>query len=173
MGSGQMSLPVKQKMFRWRDSFVSLFFNVAIIICVLVLISHLDSWKIEKQSVMSSRLESMVQRREYFDSICEKYKSPTRCKKFCISNSLCVTVCLFVSRIEYRGLYRTYPPVHHFSQFALKGKDHLTCNIYKVGSNSWNIYIARIQRELRKYETVAENSESSILGDCWPACAVK
>ena len=32
-----------------------------------------------------------------------------------------VTVCLFVSRIEYRGLYRTYPPIHHFSQFALKG----------------------------------------------------
>ena len=32
-----------------------------------------------------------------------------------------VTVNMFVFRIEYRGLYRTYPPIHHFSQFALKG----------------------------------------------------
>ena len=32
-----------------------------------------------------------------------------------------LTVNMFVSRIEYRGLYRTYPPKHHFSQFALRG----------------------------------------------------
>ena len=57
-----------------------IFFNTAIIICVLVLINHMANWKIEKQSVIS-RLESMVQRKEHFDSICEKYKSPTRCKK--------------------------------------------------------------------------------------------
>ena len=75
-----MCLPVKQKMLRWSYSFVFIFFNTAIIICVLVLIYHMDNWKIEKQSVIS-RLESMVQRKEYFDSICEKYKSPTRCKK--------------------------------------------------------------------------------------------
>ena len=75
-----------------------IFFNTAIIICVLVLVNHMDNWKIEKQSVIS-KLESMVQRKEYFDSICEKYKSPTRCKS--ISNSLCYSkyVC-FQDRIQ-------------------------------------------------------------------------
>ena len=66
-----------------------------------------------------------------------------------LSGAEVASICLHITELNYRS---------YELKIIFSGKDHLTCNIYKVGSNSWNIYIARIQRELRKYKTGEKSS---------------
>lgn len=50
------------------------------------------------------------------------------------------------------------------------GKDFVTCNLYKVGSNSWKIFTKSIHEELRKQNLWFPNN-SNISASCWPDCA--
>jgi len=74
----------------------------------------LYKYRIHLENSNNRPIRLMSQRKNLLDDICKKYEDPFR--------------------VEHRGLYRTYPPVNHFSYLNVKGKDYMTCNIYKVGS---------------------------------------
>ena len=53
---------------------------------------------------------------------------------------------------------------------SILGKDYLTCNLYKVGSNSWKIFTKSINEGLKK-ENLWSPNKSNISETCWPDCA--
>ena len=63
-------------------------------------------------------METMEQREEQLSRVCEKYDDPGRWA----AGVLCTTVIMIISRVEYRGLYKTYPPPQHFTHIFHEGK---------------------------------------------------
>ena len=97
-------------------------------------------------------------RKELLDSVCEKYKDPFR--------------------PENRALYHTQPPMNHFQFFKYQGSSNMMCSILKGGSNSWKIFMQRVQEEMKKNPPVSnENFDTKEISDeitesCWPGCAM-
>ena len=46
----------------------------------------------------------------------------------------------------------------------------MTCNIYKVGSNSWKIFTKSINEGLKRKNLWSPN-KTNITASCWPDCA--
>merc|ERR1712106_451642 len=68
-------------------------------------------------------------RKGLLDDVCEKYTDPFR--------------------PENRALYHTHPPMNHFSFFQYQGQSNMMCSILKGGSNSWKIFMQRVDEEMR------------------------
>jgi len=111
-------------------------------------------------------LNTFRKRKQLIEETCNRYSDPFR--------------------VEQRGLHKTYPPLQHFSYFNFHGgKNHLTCNLLKVGSNSWKIFTKSLKQEMEKQGTpfvtgdfatmghkITSNSSQEIITDqCWPNCA--
>ena len=127
--------------------FLSLLITV-IIVCVLIVkyvdfiqddISDYDSlendvlykYRIHLENSNNRPIRLMSQRKNLLDDICKKYEDPFRLK---IKQSFFKhKTNKYASRVEHRGLYRTYPPVNHFSYLNVKGKE------IKLGRGSKNI----------------------------------
>ena len=77
-------------------------------------------------------------RKELLDSVCEKYKDPFR--------------------QENRALYHTQPSMNHFAFSQFQGRSHMMCSILKGGSNSWIVFMQRVQEELQKNPPVSIKS---------------
>jgi len=97
-------------------------------------------------------------RKELLDTVCDKYKDPFR--------------------PENRALYHTHPPLNHFSYFQYQGKSNMMCTILKGGSNSWKVFMQRVQEEMEKapqqskLEERAKTIAEEIKESCWPSCAI-
>ena len=48
----------------------------------------------------------------------------------------------------------------------------MTCNIYKVGSNSWKLFTKSIREGLRR-ENLWSPNKSNVSESCWPDCAAE
>ena len=110
---------------------------------------------------------------------------------------LLTNICI---RIEHRALYKSYPPIHHFTYFNLNGSSHMMCSILKGGSNSWKIFMQRVDSRVQETgssltsgSTVVnltssaltfnsgefdssehkkpKNDSKTISQSCWPSCA--
>jgi len=103
-------------------------------------------------------------RKLQLEKICEKYKDPFR--------------------VEHRALYKSYPPLHHFTYFNYNGSSHMMCSILKGGSNSWKIFMQRVYTAVQEsgkalqsgeFATTLhqkpDNNSASISQSCWPDCA--
>lgn len=80
------------------------------------------------------------------------------------------------SRPENRGLHQSWPALSHFTFFKLAGKSHAMCNLLKAGSNSWNIFMDRVQQQQQHYEgyeMIVDSKNAMSLpanSSCWPDC---
>lgn len=103
-------------------------------------------------------------RKFQLDKMCDKYKDPFR--------------------IEHRALYKSYPPIHHFTYFNLNGSSHMMCSILKGGSNSWKIFMQRVDSRVQETGSSLtsgefdssehkkpKNDSKTISQSCWPSCA--
>eukprot|EP00090_Calanus_glacialis_P030885 TRINITY_DN5029_c0_g1_i1.p1 TRINITY_DN5029_c0_g1~~TRINITY_DN5029_c0_g1_i1.p1 ORF type:complete len:377 (-),score=107.87 TRINITY_DN5029_c0_g1_i1:297-1427(-) len=97
-------------------------------------------------------------RRSLLNDVCEKYKDPFR--------------------PENRALYHTHPPMNHFSFFRYKSQSNMMCSILKGGSNSWTIFMQRVDEEMRKNPVASSEKVNSkdepekVKESCWPECAL-
>jgi len=97
-------------------------------------------------------------RKSLLDDVCDKYRDPFR--------------------PENRALYYTYPPMNHFSFFQYKGSSNMMCSILKGGSNSWSIFMQRVDEEMRKSPVNVDEDIPAIADNekvdetCWPKCAL-
>jgi len=97
-------------------------------------------------------------RKSLLDDVCDKYRDPFR--------------------PENRALYYTYPPMNHFSFFQYKGNSNMMCSILKGGSNSWSIFMQRVDEEMRKnpvnvdQDIPAKADTEKVDETCWPKCAL-
>jgi len=97
-------------------------------------------------------------RKALLDDVCEKYTDPFR--------------------PENRALYHTHPPMNHFSFFQYQGQSNMMCSILKGGSNSWKIFMQRVDEEMRNNpvkvdKKVRPKDESEKVDEsCWPGCAL-
>ena len=88
-------------------------------------------------------------RSSLLDSVCTKYRDPFR--------------------PEHRGLHASWPPMSKFSFFQLHGRDHAMCNILKAGSNSWTVFLERVNKALEGKR--GEMGGNMTVGEhCWPDC---
>jgi len=103
-------------------------------------------------------ISTFKSRKELLDTVCDKYKDPFR--------------------PENRALYHTHPPLNHFSYFQYQGKSNMMCTILKGGSNSWKVFMQRVQEEMEKapqqsnLEERAKTIAEEIKESCWPSCAI-
>jgi len=97
-------------------------------------------------------------RKSLLDDVCDKYKDPFR--------------------PENRALYYTYPPMNHFSFFQYKGSSNMMCSILKGGSNSWSVFMQRVDEEMRKNpvkvdeDMLSKDDTEKVDEACWPKCAL-
>jgi len=100
---------------------------------------------------------SFESRSKLMKDVCEKYRDPFR--------------------PENRGLHQSWPALSHFTFFKLGGKSHAMCNLLKAGSNSWNIFMDRVQQQQQQehsgHSEVADSEAATSLpanSTCWPDC---
>jgi len=97
-------------------------------------------------------------RKSLLDDVCDKYRDPFR--------------------PENRALYYTYPPMNHFSFFQYKGSSNMMCSILKGGSNSWSIFMQRVDEEMKKSpvnvdeDMLSKADNEKVDETCWPKCAL-
>jgi len=99
-------------------------------------------------------------RSKLMKDVCDKYRDPFR--------------------PENRGLHQSWPALSHFTFFKVAGKAHAMCNSLKAGSNSWNIFMDRVQQQQLQEEhagghTAVRDTEAATSlpanSSCWPDCA--
>ena len=100
---------------------------------------------------------SFKARSELLNDVCEKYKDPFR--------------------VENRGLYHSHPPMNHFTFSTHAGRTLAMCSSLKSGSNSWRIFMDKVQ-EAQGEQAAAAGAVPAGGGvaanaTCWPACGAR
>ena len=115
-------------------------------------------------------------RSKLMKDVCDKYRDPFRC----VQRTFQISEKNIFFRPENRGLHQSWPALSHFTFFKVAGKAHAMCNSLKAGSNSWNIFMDRVQQQQLQEEhagghTAVRDTEAATSlpanSSCWPDCA--
>lgn len=95
---------------------------------------------------------SFKARAELLNDVCEKYRDPFR--------------------VENRGLYHSHAPMNHFTFSVHAGRTLAMCSSLKSGSNSWRIFMDKVQEEQRGQAAAGAGPAGGVAANatCWPAC---